>query len=571
MKNKSIKDQLKSYFNSGDVPSQHQFAELIDHALNAGSIDSGTLDNERLPADISVTNLSGIGSGLTALNADAITSGTLNNERFPANVTVQKVTAHGSGLTKLNADEIKSGTLDNAHLPANITVEKVIADGSGLTKLNADEIKSGRLDNAYLPANISVTNISGDGSGLTNLNIDQIAKATESTYGITRFATQEEASEGTLTDVAITPVTLSKVIKERLRASSPKKYVLDIDGSVTGFQEIGIIDKVFLHSDYVTTSSGKNLFITKAYQNNLLHIYEWNGSLNFIESINTLAPGSYFRVINFSGEVVLYDGDKAYLYDEQSNKFVFTGETSNFGGNKYTKYGVAFDGKNRVAMINNMNNTNYPGDIKDTKVYEVENPLNPHILSNPVNIPFPTDILNIVTNGGYYKSFSFDGSEEYGLIAYAQSQSIWQDPILVSRLKPNTTSFETVYSSLRSNGESHGGNAMVYNNKVLALHGNNSNSTFGRMDSGVYKVFQNYTGGVNGGELPVFSLKDNFYGILPSSGGSHIYQILSDTAVLKSTVPGASTSSQSIGLAIFDGEIIIVNGNTLQVHKLQIS
>ena len=167
--------------------------------LNAGNISFGTIDNNRLPADISVTSLTGDGSGLTALNATNISSGTLNNARLPSTITVTTVNAdvtgdltgnvsgsisggsvsgEGSGLTALNATNISSGTLNNARLPANISVTSLTGNGSGLTSLNATNISSGTLNNARLPSAISVTSIAADGSELTNLNAGNISSGT---------------------------------------------------------------------------------------------------------------------------------------------------------------------------------------------------------------------------------------------------------------------------------------------------------------------------------------------------------------------------------------------------------
>ena len=184
--------------------------------LNAGNISFGTIDNNRLPADISVTSLTGDGSGLTALNATNISSGTLNNARLPSTITVTTVNAdvtgdltgnvsgsisggsvagEGSGLTSLNATNISSGTLNNARLPSDISVTSLTGDGSGLTSLNATNISSGTLNNARLPSTITVTtvnadltgnvsgsisggSVAGEGSGLTALNATNISSGT---------------------------------------------------------------------------------------------------------------------------------------------------------------------------------------------------------------------------------------------------------------------------------------------------------------------------------------------------------------------------------------------------------
>ena len=217
MTNDNTKSKLKSYFESGDVPSEAQFSELIDHALNASSIDTGTLDNVHLPAQIDLTplgagsqvtaqNFIGSGAMLTDLNADSISTGTLHNDHLPSSISVTAISADtftgdftgdGAGLTALNADEITSGTLINDHLPATINVTTVSADtftgdftgdGAGLTALNADEISIGTINN------------------------ERLSVASDIETGIVRLATTEEAKLGVANNVVITPDTLASTI-----------------------------------------------------------------------------------------------------------------------------------------------------------------------------------------------------------------------------------------------------------------------------------------------------------------------------------------------------------------------
>ncbi|QPX48016.1 tail fiber protein [Synechococcus phage S-SRM01] len=106
--------------------------------LNASNIASGTLSNNRLPSDISVSGIitaskfSGPGDAITDLNASVITSGTLSNDRLPSNinvagiVTASSFVGSGIGLTQLNASNVESGTLSNSRLPANISVSGIV-------------------------------------------------------------------------------------------------------------------------------------------------------------------------------------------------------------------------------------------------------------------------------------------------------------------------------------------------------------------------------------------------------------------------------------------------------------
>jgi hypothetical protein len=209
-------------------------------------VNSGTINNARLPSTISVACVSGSccvsggaisgstisattefkGKGLciTDTCATNITSGTLNNARLPADISVTSVGTTGAvsagttvcgttitasvefkgkGLciTDTCATNITSGTLNNARLPGAISVTSVSTtgavsagttvcgttitastefNGKGLcvTDLCATNITSGTLNNARLPADISVTSVAGCGPSLTNLNACNIATGT---------------------------------------------------------------------------------------------------------------------------------------------------------------------------------------------------------------------------------------------------------------------------------------------------------------------------------------------------------------------------------------------------------
>ena len=141
--------------------------------LNASNIASGTLNNARLPASISVTNVAANGAGLTSVNL-ANTYGTVLNSQLPASISVTNVAANGAGLTSLNLANTYGSVL-NSQLPSTISVSSVtanvIGDGTALSNLNASNIASGTLNNARLPASISVTNVAANGAGLTSLNL----------------------------------------------------------------------------------------------------------------------------------------------------------------------------------------------------------------------------------------------------------------------------------------------------------------------------------------------------------------------------------------------------------------
>ena len=194
--------------------------------INASNIDYGTLNNSRLPSNISIagsltaaddiygqdaslqgsvtaSDFFGNGSNITSINATNISSGTLDNARLPQNISItgivsavgsisagQSITSSsfygsGIGITQINASNVSSGTLDNARLPQNISISGIITAGGsvsigqsitsssfygsgiGITQINADNISSGTLDNARLPQNISVSGSISASSGFS--------------------------------------------------------------------------------------------------------------------------------------------------------------------------------------------------------------------------------------------------------------------------------------------------------------------------------------------------------------------------------------------------------------------
>src|SRR5206468_10591728 len=90
-------------------------------------------------------SFTGNGSGLTSLNAGNISSGTLNDGRLSANVTLQGNAFNGANqLVQLNG---------STQLPA--------VSGALLTNLNASNISSGTLNDSRLSANVALLNGTG--------------------------------------------------------------------------------------------------------------------------------------------------------------------------------------------------------------------------------------------------------------------------------------------------------------------------------------------------------------------------------------------------------------------------
>ncbi|MEH6348316.1 MAG: hypothetical protein V7785_24680 [Bermanella sp.] len=226
MKNINTKAKLASYFQSGDVPTEAQFGELIDAALdlsgngagltelNANNISAGTLDNSRLATEISGKTFLGNGAGLSDLNANNISAGTLDNTRLPTEIIDKTFSGNGADLRGLNADNISAGTLDNTRLPTEISGKTFSGNGAGLTDLNAGNISSGILPNERLPNEISADKFIGSGAGLTDLPMASLPIASYEEAGICQFATDAQVKEGLVNNLAISPAQIAKVLAD---------------------------------------------------------------------------------------------------------------------------------------------------------------------------------------------------------------------------------------------------------------------------------------------------------------------------------------------------------------------
>ena len=142
-------------------------------SLNASSLASGTVADARLSSNVTVQGntfngasqlvqltAGGIlpvlsGANLTSLNASNLSSGTVDNARLAASVTIQGNTFNGaSQLVQLDAGGL---------LPA--------LNGSALTNLNASNLASGTVADARLSANVSLLGQTIDSAEIVNDSI----------------------------------------------------------------------------------------------------------------------------------------------------------------------------------------------------------------------------------------------------------------------------------------------------------------------------------------------------------------------------------------------------------------
>ena len=186
-------------------------------SLLGQTIDSAEIVNDSIVnADINATaaidwsKISKTGSSLadlTTRSAGDLTSGTLDNARLAATVTIQgnsfnganqlvQLTAggilpvlSGANLTSLNASNLSSGTVDNARLAGTVTIQGntfngasqlvqldaggllPALNGSALTNLNASNLASGTVADARLSANVSLLGQTIDSAEIVNDSI----------------------------------------------------------------------------------------------------------------------------------------------------------------------------------------------------------------------------------------------------------------------------------------------------------------------------------------------------------------------------------------------------------------
>ncbi len=122
--NERLPDEISVVTVSGDGSGlTHLMASAIE----------GEISNSRLPSNIIVNSVSANGADITDLNpdnisgvlpdhlvpslsAEKINSGKLNNDHLPLDITANSFSGNGLGLTGITADNISSGTLSNDYL-----------------------------------------------------------------------------------------------------------------------------------------------------------------------------------------------------------------------------------------------------------------------------------------------------------------------------------------------------------------------------------------------------------------------------------------------------------------------
>ena len=277
MTNEEIKNRLKSYFQSGDVPTEGQFGELIDEAISADAsrLTEGKLGAERLPKQIDLNNISGEGDATLVtkmLGAETVETDTLNTDALSTNTfNTNALTASQINSSTLNSDDVTANnvqasaadltTLQSTSVTATdvatetLNADSFIADSISVTRLNAQnamldqslsaktlsasgtlsaehaDIKTVSADAVDVSGALTATSVtatlSGDGADITHLNPDAIAgkvksdklyKGTKSALGVMQFATQEEI-DANADNRAVTPKSMNQSIQHSVSQS----------------------------------------------------------------------------------------------------------------------------------------------------------------------------------------------------------------------------------------------------------------------------------------------------------------------------------------------------------------
>ena len=167
------------------------------------------------------------GANLTNLNATALSSGTLDNSRLTASVTLQGNSFNGpSQLVQLNA---------SSQLPA--------VDGASLLNLNATNVTSGTLSDSHLSTNVALRDqantfsqtlsLTASGTALSVTNTTQtgtLSVTSSATIGTTLTVTGATTLNGTLTVNANTQIngnltTTGTVTAQSYNQSCPAGYI----------------------------------------------------------------------------------------------------------------------------------------------------------------------------------------------------------------------------------------------------------------------------------------------------------------------------------------------------------
>ncbi len=363
-------------------------------SINGSNISSGTINNSRLSASVTLAgnsfngvsqlvqlNASGAlpalsGANLTSLSASNITSGTLDNARLNTNVTTagntfngvsQLVQLNASGqlpalsgvnLTNINASNIASGTLSDTRLSGNVTLAGnsfngvsqlvqlnasgalPVLSGVNLTNLNASNISSGTLDNARLTSSVTLAGNTFNGvSQLVQLNASGALPSLNAANLTSLNATS--IASGTLSDTRLSGnVTLagnsfngvSQLVQLNASGALPVLSGVNLTNLNASNISSGTLDNARLTSS-VTLAGNTFNGVSQLVQLNA------SGALPSLSGINltslnasNIASGT-LNDGRLSGNVVLLNANQIFTGTNQFNSSLTANGAASFNGN----------------------------------------------------------------------------------------------------------------------------------------------------------------------------------------------------------------------------------------------
>jgi hypothetical protein len=175
---------------------------VMIRAYRAGAVELNHSGNKKLETtsggitvtgNVTASTFTGNGQQINNLNASSITTGTISNDRLPATITSQII---GNASSADTVDVTETSTSGSQHFityvtgagsaaiirtdaslkyqPSTniLTAGSFSGNGSALTSLNASNISSGTISDARLPGTIT-SDITGTATTADNVNIDE--------------------------------------------------------------------------------------------------------------------------------------------------------------------------------------------------------------------------------------------------------------------------------------------------------------------------------------------------------------------------------------------------------------
>lgn len=454
--------------------------------------------------------------------------------------------------------------------------------------------------------------------------------STNSTPGVIRKASVNDILDGRVDDAAVTPKGLREYFfhnDNKPAGNSDKKYSMNMEGKdisdLTSFTESSSLKSDFFYSDYATTHKGTKLFVTKAWEDNIVYVYEWRnksedvrGKFVSLHEINTGAVYSRPVLVNIGEKTFLYAGQTVWTFSDESLEFIDgttllyennNGDKVNAvtaGNSNCTQFGFAYDGQYRLAILEQI-------DVAG-KVYTIENPAEPHILTAPINFDVLANQRGSYPdgNGGFYSTkpvknpdnsqvlFSFDGNAEAGLVVMVLNPL--DKRVRLLRWNHGDAEFNEVMdlyevdelTTFMARVEIQSGSVLVSGNDFIPVIGHSDDDFLGipsynsEKKYGMFRYNFDARTSLSGAQMPLFAFNGSFYGVVYSEnseeGRVDLLPLHPDmknynegidgnnfgTGLTEETYPLESefkhsrcrkiTEDTSVGLAVFDDAIVVV-------------